>query len=485
MAQSPSAGAAAGSPAAYAGLEEFASKPAEFFSQSWYAMQHLPAGELAAFQLAALRMRFDQLREQIPVLKTMVDETGVTQLDSIDDVVPLLFQHSVYKSYPQALLVKNRFAELTRWLDRLTTHDLSSVDVSACDSIDSWLDVLDAQTPLRVAHTSGTSGTMSFLPRAQDEWDEMFAAVRCGLFQYSDPTGAGGRHEGEYFNLIWPLYRHGRSAIMRAPQMGLPHLLGSEDRLHALRPGSMSSDAMFLAGRLRAAAARGEVDQLEINPALRARKEQFEREQREMADTMPVFIEEIVAKLRGERVWVLATWNVLYMIARAALDKGMSHLFAPDSLVSTGGGAKGATVPDDWEDTVREFTGVEHIQHMYVMSEITAMNKMCERGRYHFEPWIIPFVLDPGDGRPLPREGVQTGRAAVFDVLPASYWGGFISGDEVTASFDPCECGRTTIHLARKIERFSEKQGGDDKITCLASEDAHRAALEFLTTRLA
>jgi len=34
----------------------------------------------------------------------------------------------------------------------------------------------------------------------------------------------------------------------------------------------MSSDAMFLAGRLRAAAARGEVDQLEINPALRGRR---------------------------------------------------------------------------------------------------------------------------------------------------------------------------------------------------------------------
>ena len=111
-------------------------------------------------------------------------------------MVPLLFQHSVYKSYPLALLVKNRFAELTRWLDRLTTHDLSGVDVGACDSIDSWLDVLDDQTELRVAHTSGTSGMMSFLPRAKDEWDQMFSAIRCGLFQYSDPNGTGDRHAG-------------------------------------------------------------------------------------------------------------------------------------------------------------------------------------------------------------------------------------------------------------------------------------------------
>ena len=120
---------------------------------------------------------------------------------------------------------------------------------------------------------------------------------------------------------------------------------------------------MFLAGRLRAAAARGEIDQLEINPALRARKDQFEREQREMAETMPVFIDEIVDKLRGQRIWVLATWNILYAIAQAGLSKGLSRLFASDSLVSTGGGAKGAVVPDDWEHLVREFTGVDHIQH--------------------------------------------------------------------------------------------------------------------------
>lgn len=466
-------------------VQTFAATPSKFFGHSWYAMQHLPAKELGMLQLAALRMRLAELRDAIPVLTTMADETGIRALTSVDDAVPLLFQHSVYKSYPLALLVKNRFTELTRWLDRLTTHDLSGVDVSACDSIDSWLDVLDDQTDLRVAHTSGTSGMMSFLPRAKDEWDQMFSAIRCGLFQYSDPTGTGGRHDGEYFNLIWPLYRYGRSAIMRVPQMGLPHLLGSEDHLHTLRPGRMSSDSMFLAGRLRAAAARGEVDQLEINPALRARKDQFEREQREMAETMPVFIDEIVDKLRGQRIWVLATWNILYAIAQAGLSKGLSRLFAPDSLVSTGGGAKGAVVPDDWEHLVSEFTGVDHIQHMYVMSEITALNKMCEYGRYHFEPWIIPFVLDPADGRPLPREGEQIGRAAVFDLLPSSYWGGFISGDEVAASFEQCACGRTTAHLDRRIQRYSEKQNGDDKITCLASEEAHRAALEFLTARLA
>lgn len=73
---------------------------------------------------------------------------------------------------------------------------------------------------------------------------------------------------------------------------------------------------------------------------------------------------------------------------------------------------------------------------------------------------------------------------AVFDLIAATYWGGFISGDEVTLNFEPCACGRTTVHAAQTIERYSDKRNGDDKITCVAAEDAHRAALEFLTGEL-
>jgi hypothetical protein len=466
---------------------QFGDAPAEYFGHSWHAMQHVPADELAWLQLSTLQRRFSELQDRIPTLERIASESGIESIGELNDVVPLLFQHSVYKSYPASLLLRNRFSELTHWLDRLTTLELSAVDVGDCDSIDSWLDRLESETELRVSHSSGTTGTMSFLPRSTREWDQMGQAFRCGLFQYSDPLGTGGRHDGEWFELIWPLWRSGRSAITRFPGMALPYLLGSESRLHALRPGRMSSDAAYLAGRVNVAAARGELDQLEINPALRLRREEFEREQREMAESLPRFIEETVSKLQGRRIWMLATWNVLYNIAKAGIEHGLEHVFAPDSLVTTGGGAKGQVVPDDWEETVQRFIGVDHVQHCYVMSEITAVNKMCEHGRYHFEPWIVPFVLDPEDGSPLggrDRIGQHTGRCGVFDLTPSTYWGGLISGDEVTLSFDQCSCGRTTSHAARKIERYSDKQGGDDKITCVAAEEAHRAALEFLTGEL-
>jgi hypothetical protein len=462
----------------------FADAPAQYFDHSWPAMQHVERGRLEALQLKALQARFADLPGRIPTLGAMVGEQGVTAIDAVDDVVPLLFQHSVYKSYPASLLEKGKFTQLTRWLDRLTTHDLSGVDVSGCEGIDEWLDVLDEQTPLMVVHSSGTSGTMSFIPRSKDEVQKHFLAGRAGLFQFTDPDGTQD-HSDDYFDLVWPLYHRGRSAIMRVPEVVVPDIVRSEEHVHAMRKGRMSSDAMYLAGKVRAATARGELQSLKISPALLARKEEFEREQLEMQQGLSRFVDETIEKLRGKRIWLVATWGTLDAVATAALERGLHDVFAPDSLVMTGGGAKGAVVRDGWEDRVKEFVGVPAVQHMYAMSELMAMNKLCEHGHYHFEPWVIPFVLDPEDGTPLPRSGTQTGRAAFYDLLASTYWGGFITGDEITADFEPCACGRTTVHVHREVTRFSEKQGGDDKITCAASDAAHAGALEFLNGRLA
>ena len=130
------------------------------------------------------------------------------------------------------------------------------------------------------------------------------------------------------------------------------------------------------------------------------------------------------------------------------------------------------------------FTGVSRIQQVYGMTEMMAMNKACEHGNYHLEPWIIPFVLDPDTGELRPRKGTQTGRGVYFDAMAETYWGGTITGDEVAVNWDPCPCGRTTTHLGGRIERFSSKNDGDDKISCSGADEAHRSAVSFLTDGL-
>ena len=90
---------------------------------------------------------------------------------TLDDVVPLLFEHTMYKSYPVSLLEKGKFTQMNRWLNKLTTHDLMSIDVSECRTIDQWLAKMWAESPLTIASSSGTTGTMSFLPHSADEHD--------------------------------------------------------------------------------------------------------------------------------------------------------------------------------------------------------------------------------------------------------------------------------------------------------------------------
>jgi hypothetical protein len=95
---------------------------------------------------------------------------------------------------------------------------------------------------------------------------------------------------------------------------------------------------------------------------------------------------------------------------------------------------------------------------------------------------VIPFQLDPVTSKVLPRKGRVTGRAAFFDLGADERWGGFITGDEISVDWDtPCPCGRSGAYVFGEIQRYSEKDaGGDDKITCAASENAHNEAMDFL-----
>jgi polygalacturonase len=116
-----------------------ADDPPAFFGHSARAAHHVPRAEIEAMQLAALQERFAALRDGVAVLKAAADEQGIDRIASLDDGGRLLFPHTVYKSYPVSLLERNRFDQMTKWLSRLTTIDLSGADVGGCDGIDSWL----------------------------------------------------------------------------------------------------------------------------------------------------------------------------------------------------------------------------------------------------------------------------------------------------------------------------------------------------------
>jgi hypothetical protein len=215
----------------------------------------LPRAELEAIQLAGLRGRFEQLRQRVAVLTVLADEQAITTIRTLDDAAPLLFQHTMYKSYPVGLLLRHRFADLTRWLQRLTTVDLSGVPVDGIAGIDGWIDALDAHTSLRVITSSGTTGTMSLLPRSTAE-------LASGGWLEGLVAGGGPRE------VVWPNFRSGATAFGRLAELLERRVAGRPERFHALHPGRVSADLLLLAARRRAAQARGE--RLDVDGSLLA-----------------------------------------------------------------------------------------------------------------------------------------------------------------------------------------------------------------------
>jgi hypothetical protein len=455
-----------------------ANDPPAYFEYSASIAHHMPRAEIEAMQSAGLRQRFEALRDRIAVLKAAADEQGIDDLTSLADGARLLFPHTVYKSYPVSLLERNRFDQMTKWLSRLTTVDLSGAEVSHCDGIDAWLEALEQSTGLSVTHSSGTSGTMTFLPRTSDGYrimSQVFGMTSRDFNGLDDSPEA----RNEPWHTFYLGFKGGRSHAARAAGWALDNFAKSPEYLRTLYDVDMSSDVMFMAARVRRAEARGELSQIEITPALKARQAEFEATQRNSAQALDQIFEELLS-LKGERVYIGGMNGALTELAQKGLAMGYSNLFGDNCVVQCGGGNKGGKLPDDWEELCLEFTGAKHIGQYYGMTEVTMITSKCSHGHYHVPPWVITYVLDPETGRVLDQEGVQAGRAGFFDLVPQSHWGGFATGDEITVDWDPCPCGRTTVHLHPAIQRLSEKRGGDDKITCAAADDAHAAAIDFL-----
>lgn len=452
----------------------------DYFGGSLTKMQSMAWREVEERQRDALQWRFESLRRRIPILARMIERQGVEQITDLESVLPLLYDHTVFKSYPTSLIDNKRFDGLTRWLDKLTAHDLSGVDTSGCEGLDDWISVLDQDTPLCLSHSSGTTGTLSLLPWDKNEWDKLGLLHSALILQRFGDDEDCRRHDG--IDVVYPFYRSGALGHLRNNDQVVKHLSKSEERFHAAYPVRLSSDVMYLAGRLRAARANGRMDAIHIDPILLKRKEEFDAQTARAGEQLAAFFDTVLSELAGKRILILSTWNLVHGMARAGLDRGMQSQFSSDSIVISGGGAKGMTPPENWKDDVVAFIGNDRVRGGYSMSEIALAGFSCEYDHHHLNPWIIPFVLDPATAQPLPRTGVQIGQAAFFDLLAESHWGGFISGDQVTLNWEPdCRCGRSTPYYLDNVCRLVDQYAADDdKITCAATADAHRDALAYL-----
>lgn len=462
--------------------ERWMNDPYEHFGYHNTRIHSLPREEVEAVQLVAMNLRLAERRGQVQVLGKLADAQGIGHLDSLDAMAPLLMPHDMYKSYPVSLLARQKFGPLNTWLSRLTRHDISGLDVAQCDSIDGWLTKLREETPLDVGASSGSSGTASFYPKSKRDYRLSMTGMRVQLAQSFGQDPRPGDLDDKIHAII-PLYRDGHASMGAFGKYSCEVFAKGDPAFwHYAFDFKLSSDLMWLAARLRAAKARGDADKVDVPASLLARREEWEEAQREMPNQQLAFVNRMIRELQGQRVFVMSTSNLLYAAARRGLDEGLSGVFARDSVFMGGGGAKGVPLPDDLEEVICKFFNTPRMISAYGMTEMNSFSVQCDHDRYHVLPWVTPFLLDLESGQPLPRKGRQTGRAGFFDMTADSCWGGLVTGDLVTIDWDHrCACGRTSFGIEKKINRVSELQGGDDKISCAATPQAQAEAMDFLT----
>ena len=436
----------------------------------------LSASEVETAQLEALAAQVEQLRPGVSALEALASREGIGRIESFAQAAPLLFDHRVYKSYPASLIEQRRFDRLTAWLDRFTTHDLSALPLDGVSSIDDWLERLDAHGMIML-HTSGTTGKLSFLPRSQVEWPGWKAS-----FFESARAASGVDRRIEAIPTFYPGYRYGHATGAK-----LQRLLGEcsaegEENRHVLYEYAISSDLLSLAARLRVAEERGELDQLRLDPQVLAERAKLIEAGRRRDEDLEAWFTKLAQEFRGRRVRLDGVTADLIQLAITGREKGLECQFAPGSVLFTSGGFKGLRdVPDDWEGLLRDFFGIERISATYGMTECMGYAPLCSADCYHFFPYTVPLLLD-ADGNVLAREGVSTGRLAVFDLLAQTLWGGFITGDRVTIHWDDdCECGWRSPRLERTLARFAELEGGDDKITCAGTDQIYNEFMDYVS----
>ena len=421
--------------------------------------------ELRETQLEAFNERFQERKNRIKLLGHRAREAGITEIRSREDMVPLLFPHSVYKSYPESFLIEERWDRLGKWLGAVSPYPISPVETSDVTGIDDWIDRLAAKGHY-VSCSSGTTGKSAMLLASDKDMDW---SRKDAVDVFSWGSGVRPAHDRRMMGLA-PVAAVPKNLIIgEALQQAFGDPARERFRL-PIPPITVGSLTKMVVLRKKIADGTALPEELaEFDRTSRARQEAL--------DKAMIAGAEALIRYRDEKLYISGLWNALYQVAKIVRDMGYSAKdFHPDNCIYVGGGLKRAQLPPDYQEFVHQTFNIPANRDFqnYSMQELNSGMPKCRNGgRYHVPPWLVPFILDEEGGALLPHEaGEVEGRAAFYDLSLDGRWGGIITGDKISLDFSPCACGGKGASVRNNIVRYADLQG-DDKIGCAGTVDAY------------
>ena len=291
-----------------------------------------PESDIAALQLRAAQELFDERRAQIPLVARRAEEAGITRIARLDDIVPLLFAHTVYKSYPPSFVEQGRWDRMLQWLNTLSVADVSDVDVAGVKDVDDWIARLWDAGHMVLA-TSGSSGKCSFLNHTRGDssmkkrhfrqsvgWPLVKANADREVFWLGPINGANSATEAARFN---------------AENFGRP------GHTHAL-----TDEPLRIADVSRMASMRKRMADGSATPQEIAAFEQEAVGKSAAGRAAMLKLVDTILDRRREPMMIAGMWAQYMALIARARERGIGDgEFHPQSIVNAGGGVKGVALP--------------------------------------------------------------------------------------------------------------------------------------------
>ena len=423
---------------------------------------------LYRLQLEAIRERVAQRRKQIRLLDQRAKDAGIGDVRHLQDLVPLLFADANYKSYPDSFVDRGRWDRMSLWLQTLSTNLIEGVNYDLIKDLDDWVAEL-RRCGHYVMSSSGTSGKQSFLDQSEFDremgWKLMLQGISWSVSNLRKKPGGYP---------VFALLPSGGSYTATERTGRFIEEVGTPGDIHYMSHIPQSAQDLVTAGRLRREIAAGSAKPSDIADFESRSKAQAEKVQKDFTE----FRDQLLRR-RHEPMLIIGMMATLYAVVADAKSRGIPDGdFHPDTVISVGGGRKGANLPEDFEEQCYRFFKLDetNFNDGYGMAEMSGFCPISHKtGGWTIPPWIVALVLDkkgetllnPEDGN-----GQTEGRFAFVDLLVEGRWGGLISGDQVTVDFSPGRDGLKTP-LVRNLFRYKDLPGGDDKLSCAGTIDAY------------
>jgi hypothetical protein len=382
----------------------------------------------------------------------------------MEDVVPLLFAHTAYKSYPETWLTEQKWDRMGRWLDTVSTNRVKPMDTSGIRGLDAWLERLEAEGHY-VSCSSGTTGKCAMMNATTPDLE--FSGH--SLLQALVWQGLAPNHDRRMISLgqVAATPRNRATGRPMAEAVSRPDTTPFAPKAPPITIGGITEMVVLRKKMAEGTATPSEIARFEAESA--AREAAMESCVRQAAEAL--------IEHRGDKLHIMGLFAPLFRVAEQVRAAGYSGKdFHPENSCFISGGLKRTVLPPDYREFVfGTFNLSGHrICQSYGMQELNTNAPRCKCDRYHMAPWVMLLPLDESGENLVqrPASGEFEGRAAFFDLSLDGRWGGVISGDKIRISYDTCACGNRSPSVHEDIQRYADMAGGD-KIACAGTIDAY------------